>query len=56
MYVLFPNYVLDTTGSVRFLIVFILHPLLVVWPVRVISMRITFVVNNHIVDVHLQCP
>ena len=30
MFVMFPSYVLDSTGSVRFVIVFILPPLLVV--------------------------
>ena len=30
MYVMLPSYVLDSTGSVRFLIVFVLPPLLVV--------------------------
>ena len=33
-----------------------LAPLTISWPVRAISMRITFVVNNHIVVIHLRHP
>ena len=56
MYVMFPRHVLDIIGPVRFSIVFMLPPVLASMLAWAISMRIIFVVNNHVVVIHLRCP